>query len=180
MEIRYPYFTVIGLILGLIALVSIGWFLDRQSDRRFGMFLAGLLVALGGFFGIRDNIIEVDRLQQWATKSDQAKEAEITKQRQKIVDLSHYQESLESLVPAAIGMTAASCDNTCQTYVQNLVVGLPDSFPPDLITPNCKAPSGLRTAVEPLLTGGKIAAGLSPAIDAVINCVNKTQPSSAR
>ena len=176
MELEYPYYTVIGLIVGLIVLLLTGCFTEKQNERRVGMLVVALIVAVGGFLGIRDNIIEVRRAERRTAENEKVMEAEIAKRQALVESLVPYKTGLMSLARQTIQMTAGACDVTCQSYVQGVVQSLPADFPADSIEKGCKSPDGLRSALGSLLTTGKIAAGTSPAINAVINCANKTQP----
>lgn len=184
MEIEYPYFTVIGLSTGLIILLLIGWFVERQDDRRFGMFCIGALIAAGGFFGIHHNILEVSRLQRQAAEtraaleakhSDSAKALKATEQQamDQLTENKRYKTALKEAVASTLALTAGPCDAVCQESVRRVVISLPASFPPEAVT--CPAPAALRVALSPLLMQGQLAAGTSPAINAVLDCVNSAQ-----
>lgn len=172
-----PTVTIVVSIVAMITALIAVWIKDIDAKGFLTAFAVIFSAIAGGgwssnineLLGIRDGIYNQSK--SWLEDSQKVvaeRQAEIAKQKSRIVTLDQYRVAYERAVQSALATTPTSEGD--RTVFQVVMFNIPANFPAAVIMSNCKDREMVKNALDPLISQRKVFAGDRPAWDALLNC----------
>ena len=143
-EYTLPFFAIAFGVLAMALMLIACWTANRDAKLRF--VCAALFCAIVCGFG-------------WSHDTDKL-----------VQEVQQYQTAYAGIVHNAL--TTPPSKDGGQSLFQRLIINMPKDFPDSAIA--CDNNAAIKAAIDPLVAGGQVRAGVQPAWDKLINCAITT------